>query len=116
MRRILMTIAAAILLAAPANAHVPHKCLRHNAIIDSFLASKGSMAKEFGTSPHGIRKQIKEAQEGGWETPNKDPKTGFDRRAMALSALDALTYSYMDLDVRHLDAFAEYLLCIATQK
>ena len=110
----LVTAAAAILLAVPTSAHVPADCLRHNAIMESFLASKKSMATQFETAPHGgIRDQIKEAQEGGWERPNIDPKTGYDRRGMALSALDSFTYSYMELDLRHMDAFADYLLCIA---
>ena len=64
------------------------------------------MAKEFESSPHGIRNQINNAQKGSVTSPNIDPKTGWDRRGMALSALDKL-------DLRHMDAFADYLLCIA---
>ncbi len=116
--RFLLAIGATTFLvsanSAPASAHVPPKCLKHNAIMESFLAAKKSSAEQFETAPHGgIRNQIKEALEGGAETPNMDPKMGWDRRYAALTALDGFTFAYIKLDLRHMSAFSDYLRCIA---
>ena len=106
--------AAAALMLWPsfAQAHVPNHCLRHNAVIDSFVAAKKSDIREYDDSSKiGIRAQIKEALKGSLTKPNFD-ENGFDRRRGALTALDGFTYSYIELDTRNFVAWTEYLNCI----
>ena len=112
MKSLISVAAAAVLWPALAHAHVPNHCLRHNAVIDSFVAAKKSTIKEYDdSSTLGIRVQIKEALEGSLTKPNFD-ENGFDRRRGALTALDGFTYSYIELDGRNFSAWVAYLSCI----